>query len=54
MRWIAAAMPHLVVAPVLLPMIAATLMLALGDRRRASRALVNVLASAAGLAIAVA
>src|SRR6187402_1327194 len=54
MRWIAAAMPHLVVAPILLPLIAAALMLALGDQRRGARALVNVLASAAGLAIAVA
>jgi formate hydrogenlyase subunit 3/multisubunit Na+/H+ antiporter MnhD subunit len=54
MKWIAAAMPHLVVAPILLPLIAAALMLALGDQRRGARALVNVLASAAGLAIAVA
>jgi multicomponent K+:H+ antiporter subunit D len=54
MKWIAAAMPHLVVAPGLLPLVAASLMLALGDQRRGARALVNVLASAAGLAIAAA
>ena len=54
MTWIAAAMPHLVVAPVVLPLIAAAVMLGLGDRRRGARALVNVLSCAAGLAIAVA
>jgi len=54
MTWIAAAMPHLVVAPIVLPLIAAAVMLGLGDDRRVARAFVNVVACAAGLAIAVA
>jgi multicomponent K+:H+ antiporter subunit D len=54
MTWVAAAMPHLVVAPIVLPLIAAAVMLGLGDDRRVARALVNVVACAAGLAIALA
>ena len=52
--WIERAMPHLIVAPIVLPLVAAALMVALGDRRRVARALVNVLASVACLAVAVA
>ncbi len=52
--WIERAMPHLIVAPIVLPLVAAALMVALGDRRRVARALVNVLASGACLAVAVA
>ena len=51
---LSAAMPHLVVAPILLPLIAAALMLGLGDQRRVGRALVNVIACVANLAIAAA
>ncbi|MFI4924657.1 MAG: monovalent cation/H+ antiporter subunit D [Vicinamibacteria bacterium] len=54
MTWIAAAMPHLVVAPIVLPLIAAAVMLGLGDDRRVARAYVNVVACVAGLAIAIA
>ncbi len=32
--WIERAMPHLIVAPIVLPLVAAALMLALGERRR--------------------
>ena len=52
--WIERAMPHLIVAPIVLPLVAAALMVALGDRRRVARALVNVLAGGACLAVAVA
>lgn len=52
--WIERAMPHLIVAPIVLPLVAAALMVALGEQRRVARALVNVLASSAGLAVAVA
>ena len=48
------AMPHLIVAPIVLPLAAAALMVALGERWRAARALVNVAATGALLAIAVA
>ncbi|HQD14016.1 MAG TPA: monovalent cation/H+ antiporter subunit D [Ottowia sp.] len=47
-------MPHLVMAPVLLPMLAAAAMLLLGDTRRPLKAVLNVLASAAGVLIAIA
>ena len=47
-------MPHLIVAPVLLPLAAATLMLWLGERRRSAQAIVNVASGALGLAIALA
>ena len=39
--WIERAMPHLIVAPIVLPLVAAALMVALGDRRRVARALVT-------------
>jgi len=45
---------HAVVAPVLLPLATAALMLVLGEGRRALKALVNTLSTAAGLALAVA
>jgi multicomponent K+:H+ antiporter subunit D len=45
---------HLLVAPVLLPLATAALMLLLGEGRRALKSVVNVLSTAAGLAIAVA
>ncbi|MEO8486451.1 MAG: monovalent cation/H+ antiporter subunit D [Betaproteobacteria bacterium] len=47
-------MPHLVVAPVVLPLIAAAAMLALGERRRTARSLINVVACVAILVVAVA
>ena len=52
--WIERAMPHLIVAPIVLPLVAAALMLALGERRRVARALVNVVASGACLIMAIA
>ncbi|CAG0984490.1 NADH-quinone oxidoreductase subunit M [Burkholderiales bacterium] len=52
--WLGQGMPHLIAAPILLPLFAAALMVAMGERRRAGRALVNVLASLLGLAVAVA
>ena len=54
MPWIAAAMPHLMIAPIVLPMLAAAVMLGLGEERRVARAMVNLVACAAGLAIAIA
>jgi multicomponent K+:H+ antiporter subunit D len=47
-------MPHLIVAPVLLPLITAALMLWLGERRRTSKAVLNVVSAVLGLGIAVA
>lgn len=52
--WIAALMPHLIVAPILLPMLTAALMLLMGEKRRNAKAVLNVLASTAGLAVSVA
>ena len=48
------ALQHLLVAPVLLPLATAALMLLLGEGRRAAKAVVNVASTALGLAIAVA
>lgn len=45
--------PHLVVAPVLLPLATAALMLFLGEGRRAFKSVINVASSALGLAIAI-
>ena len=45
---------HLVIAPVLLPLGTAALMLLLGERRRGLKAAINVASAAAGLAIALA
>jgi multicomponent K+:H+ antiporter subunit D len=44
---------HLVVAPVLLPLATAALMLMLGEGRRALKSVINLVSTAAGLAIAV-
>ncbi len=49
-----AAMDHLLVAPVLLPLGTAALMLMLGEGRRRLKAVINVSATALGLALAVA
>lgn len=48
-----ALMPHLVAAPILLPLGTAAIMLLLGDRRRTLVALINILSCALGLAIAI-
>ena len=48
-----AAVNHLLVAPVLLPLATAALMLLLGEGRRRLKAIANVLSTALGLAIAV-
>ena len=52
--FVASLMPHLIVAPILLPMATAALLLLLGDRRRKSKALLSVLACALGLAVSIA
>jgi multicomponent K+:H+ antiporter subunit D len=46
--------PHLVVAPVVLPLVAAALLVALGERRRRLRSLVSTCATLAGLVVAAA
>jgi multicomponent K+:H+ antiporter subunit D len=46
-------MPHLIVVPIVLPMVAAALMLLLGQQRRAAQALVGLVACALNLAVAV-
>jgi len=51
--WVSHAMPHLIVVPVALPMLAAAVMLLLGGQRRA-QALVGILSGVAGLIVAVA
>ncbi|RZL10666.1 MAG: monovalent cation/H+ antiporter subunit D [Rubrivivax sp.] len=47
-------MPHLVIAPILLPMLTAALMLVMGEKRRSGKALVNLVATGMGLLVAVA
>ena len=47
------ATPHLVIAPVLLPMVTAAVMLLLGEKRRRLKAWVNIASTAVGLALAV-
>jgi multicomponent K+:H+ antiporter subunit D len=51
---IAVSMPHLIVAPVLLPLAGAALMLWLGEQRRTAKAVVNVACTLLSLAVAVA
>ena len=46
------AMPHLIIAPVLVPMATAAVMLLLGDTRRPLKAMLNVLACVLGVVIA--
>ena len=53
-RLIEASMPHLIVAPVLLPMVTAAVMLLLGDTRRPLKAVLNVLSCLLGLGLAIA
>jgi multicomponent K+:H+ antiporter subunit D len=52
--WLDAAMPHLIAAPILLPMLTAALMLLMGEQRRLLKALLNAAASGLGLAFALA
>lgn len=47
-------LPHLVLVPVVLPLLAAALMLVLGDRRRRLTSIINIGATGAGLLAAVA
>ncbi|MDO5692687.1 MAG: monovalent cation/H+ antiporter subunit D [Pseudomonadota bacterium] len=47
------AMPHLIVAPILLPMATAALMLLLGDTRRPLKAFINVLSCLIGVVMAI-
>ena len=47
------AMPHLIIAPILLPRATAALMLLLGDTRRPLKAVVNVLSCVLGVAMAI-
>jgi len=53
-EWAKAAMPHLIVAPIVLPLATAALMLFVAERRRRLRATLNVLSSVAALAVAIA
>jgi multicomponent K+:H+ antiporter subunit D len=46
-------MPHLIAAPILLPLLTAALMLMLGEKHRPLKAKINLLSSLVGLAIAV-
>jgi multicomponent K+:H+ antiporter subunit D len=46
-------LPHLIVVPIVLPLVAAALLLLLGERRRHLESLVNISATLAGLAVAV-
>ena len=48
------AMPHLIVAPILLPLLTAAIMLMLGEKHRPLKARINLLSSLLGLGIAVA
>eukprot|EP01136_Pigoraptor_vietnamica_P040491 Opistho-1_new@12449 len=52
--WLASLMSHLIIVPILLPMLTAALMLLMGEKRRGAKALLNVLASVLGLGVAVA
>jgi len=52
--WAKAAMPHLIVVPIVLPLATAALMLFVADRRRRLRASLNVFSCAAALAVAIA
>jgi multicomponent K+:H+ antiporter subunit D len=52
-EWLQRAMPHLIVVPVTLPLLAAAAMLLLGGRRRA-QSLLGIVSGAAGLLVAVA
>jgi multicomponent K+:H+ antiporter subunit D len=51
---LARCMPHLVVAPILLPMLAAAVLLLLGERRRRLKAALGLACAAAGLAASLA
>ena len=46
--------PHLIVVPIVLPLLATALLLLLGEKRRRLRSVVNVLATFAGLVVAIA
>ncbi len=52
-EWARAAMPHLIVVPIVLPLATAALMLFVAERRRRLRASLNVLSCAAALACAI-
>ncbi|ARU04295.1 monovalent cation/H+ antiporter subunit D [Comamonas serinivorans] len=53
MNWLDALMPHLVVAPILLPMFTAALLLFPGEQARTAKSVVNLLSCLLGLAIAI-
>ncbi|HEY0878257.1 MAG TPA: monovalent cation/H+ antiporter subunit D [Zeimonas sp.] len=52
--WLQSAMPHLIVAPIIVPLATAALMLFVAERRRRLRATLNVLSCAATLVVAIA
>ena len=52
-RLVEGLMPHLIVVPILLPMVTAAVMLLLGDTRRPLKAVVNVLSCVLGVAMAI-
>ncbi|HET9450586.1 MAG TPA: monovalent cation/H+ antiporter subunit D [Aggregicoccus sp.] len=53
-RWLAGLMPHLMVVPILLPMLTAAAMLLMGEGRRSTKAALSTGSSLLGLAVAVA
>lgn len=53
-QWMAAAMPHLMLAPIMLPLLTAALMLLLREERQRLKMGMNLLSTLAGLCIAVA
>ncbi|MDM0045494.1 monovalent cation/H+ antiporter subunit D [Variovorax dokdonensis] len=53
-RLLEATMPHLVAAPILLPLLTAALMLMLGEQRRQLKAILSVVSGLAGLLVALA
>ena len=52
-RLVEGLMPHLIVVPILLPMVTAAVMLLLGDTRRPLKAAINVLSCMAGVVMAI-
>ena len=53
-RLVEGLMPHLIVVPILLPMVTAAVMLLLGDTRRPLKAIINVLSCVLGVGVAIA
>lgn len=52
-EWLQTAMPHLIVAPVVLPLLTTALLLLMGEPRRQLKALLSVISSVCGLLVAI-